>query len=129
MKRLLLPALFALAACGTPQENCIYGATRDARVVTNLISQTEANIARGYGLEKTIEMKTEWVDCTPLPTEDNPTPKPHMCFDEVPTEVTRPVALDLNAEKAKLTSLRQKQAAQAAQSSAIVAECQALYPE
>lgn len=129
MKRLTLPALLLLTACGTPQERCIAASTRDARVVTQLIAETEANIARGYALESAAEMRPDWVDCTPLPTEDNPNPRKDMCFVDVPTEVTRPVAIDLNAERAKLTSLRQKQATQAAQTDAIVAECRALYPE
>ena len=33
MRRLLLPALLILTACGTPQEQCISAATRDMRVV------------------------------------------------------------------------------------------------
>jgi hypothetical protein len=130
MKRaLFLPALLIIAACGTPQEQCISASTRDARVVSQLISETETNIARGYALETVVELNKEWVDCTPVPTEKKPNPKPKMCFVDVPTEVTRPVAIDLNAERAKLTSLRQKQADQARQATAIVVQCQALYPE
>ena len=52
-----------------------------------------------------------------------------MCFKDVPTEVTRPVALDLNAERAKLASLQQTQSTQAGQTQSVVAQCQALYPE
>lgn len=129
MNRLPLVALLLLTACGTPQEQCIAGSTRDARVVNQLIVETEANLARGYALEEAIEMEPDWVDCTPLPTEEKPKPKKKMCFVEVPTEVTRPVAIDLNAERAKLASLRERQSAQAAQTAAIVAECQARYPE
>lgn len=125
----LLPVLLLLAACGTPQEQCIANATRDARVVNDLIAQTQANIARGYALETVVELKSDYVDCTPLPTEEDPTPKRDMCFKDVPTEVTRPVALDLNAERAKLASLRQTQAAQANQTQSVVTQCQALYPE
>ena len=129
MKRILLPALFALAACGTPQEQCINASTHDARVIAGLIAETEANIARGYALVETVEMKPDWVDCTPLPTEANPTPKKDLCYEDVPTKVTKPVALDLNAEKAKLLSLRQRQASLAGQMDSIVAQCKARYPE
>ncbi len=129
MKRLTLVSLLLLTACGTPQERCINASTRDARIVARLITETEANIARGYALETGIEMRPDWVDCTPLPTEDNPNPRSDMCFEQVPTEVRRPVAIDLNSEKAKLASLRQTQASQAAQTQAIVAECKARYPE
>ncbi len=129
MKRLTLPALLLLTACGTPQEQCIAGATRDARVVNQLIAETEANIARGYAMESGVRMQSDWVDCTPLPTEQKPHPRQKMCFEQVPVEVTRPVAIDLDAERAKLASLRQKQTAQAAQTASIVAQCRALHPE
>ena len=68
MKPLILPVLLILFACGTPQEQCIAGSTRDARVVNDLIRETEANLARGYALETGIEMKPDWIDCTPTPT-------------------------------------------------------------
>ena len=59
MKPLILPVLLILFACGTPQEQCIAGSTRDARVVNDLIRETEANLARGYALETGIEMKPD----------------------------------------------------------------------
>lgn len=129
MNRILLPALLILTACGTPQENCIHAANRDARVVDQLIAETEANLARGYAVETVVKLKQDWVDCTRLPTEEKPNPKPKMCLEDVPFEVTQPVALDLNAERAKLTSLRQQQARQYAQSQTLVAQCQAQFPE
>jgi hypothetical protein len=129
MKPVLFPALLILVACGTPQEQCIAGNTRDARVVTQLIAQTEANIARGYALETVVELDMEFVDCTPLPTKKNPDPRRKMCLEDVPSEVERPVAIDLNAERAKLASLHQRQAEQMSQAGAIVTQCRALYPE
>lgn len=129
MNRFLLPALLVLAACGTPQEQCIGQNTRDLRVITGLVAETEANLARGYGLETVVKLRKDYVDCTAAPTAENPTPQPSMCWVDEPYETTQPVALDLNAERAKLTSLRQQQQSLAKQAETIVAQCQALYPE
>lgn len=129
MKPLPLIALALLTACATPQEQCIAGASRDARIVNELIKQTEANLARGYALETVVALEKDWVDCSPPPTAENPAPEPDMCLMDVPVEKTRPVAIDLNAEAAKLSSLRQQQAKFAAEAEAVVAQCRALYPE
>lgn len=129
MKRLTVIAFAALSACATPQEQCISAASRDARIVGELIKEVEANLARGYALETTLVLEKDWVDCTPPPTAENPTPEPDMCLVDVPVERTRPVAIDLNAEAAKLASLRQQQSRMLAGAEAVVAECRALYPE
>jgi hypothetical protein len=129
MKRFLLAPLLVLTACGTPQEQCIGGATRDMRVVDRLISETEANIARGYGYEEVTVFMPEWVDCTPRPTTANPAPPQQMCFEDVPQTSRKAVALDLNAEAAKLKSLKAKRAQQAKAAEAAIRQCKAQYPE
>lgn len=129
MKRFLLAPLLILTACGTPQEQCIGGATRDIRVVDRLISETEANLARGYGYEEVTVFMPEWVDCTPHPTAANPNPPPQMCFEDVPQTSRKAVALDLNAEAAKLKSLKAKHAQQAKAAEAAIRQCKAQYPE
>lgn len=129
MKRLPLIALAALTACGTPQEQCITRATSDARIVSTLIAETKANLARGYRLHTIVVLEREWADCTPPATAENPSPQQDMCLIDVPAEVTRPVAIDLNAEAAKLASLQAKQAAQAREAEAAIAECKALHPQ
>ena len=129
MKRSLLPALLMLTACGTPQEQCIGAATRDMRVVDRLIVETEGNLARGYGYENVTIYLPEWQDCTARPTTANPDPRPNMCLEEVPRTTRQAVALDLNAERAKLQSLQQKRAQQAKTATTAVAQCKAQYPE
>lgn len=129
MKRFLLAPLLVLTACGTPQEQCIGGATRDMRVVDRLIGETEANIARGYGYEEVTVFMPEWVDCTPRPTTANPAPPRQMCFEDVPQTSRKAVALDLNAEAAKLKSLKAKRAQQAKAAEAAIRQCKAQYPE
>ena len=129
MKRLLLVPLVLLAACGTPQEQCISANTRDLQVVDRLIRQTEGNLARGYGYETVTRYEPRWIDCTPLPTEENPQPASRMCFDQVPVTVRQEVALDLNAEAAKLKSLKAKRAGLAKAAEAVITACRAKFPE
>ncbi|MGQ0610734.1 MAG: hypothetical protein ACT4N9_06485 [Paracoccaceae bacterium] len=129
MRRLSLISLGLLAACASPQENCIAGATRDAHVINGLVAETEANLLRGYALQTVVVLEKDWVDCTPPPTEAEPFPAPKMCLADVPVEKTQAVAIDLRAEAAKLDSLRQQQVRLSEQAHAEIAQCQTLYPE
>ncbi len=130
MKRLLLVTLgLGLAACGTPQQQCISQVSRDLRIVEKFIVESEANLARGYALAEVVETHPEFVDCTPEPTSTKPDPKPRKCLVDVAETVTRPVAIDLDAEAAKLASLRAKRAQLITQTNAAVAACQRQYPE
>jgi hypothetical protein len=127
---IILTSLAALTACGTPQQQCIGAVTRDIRVVDRLIAETEANIARGYALERTVKTRMEWQVCGyPAPTPENSEPSPRLCLEDVPYETRQPVAIDLNAERAKLAGLREKRAQQGAEVAPAIAACQAAYPE
>ena len=129
MKRLLFAPILLLVACGTPQEQCISANTRDLQVVDRLIRDAEGNLARGYGYQTVTEYEPRWIDCTPRPTEAVPNPASQMCFDRVPVSVRKEVALDLNAEAAKLKSLKVKRAALAKAAESVVAQCKAKFPE
>ena len=122
-------ALGLLAACGTPQQQCVAGATRDLRVVDRLVAETEGNLSRGYAFASVDETRPRFVDCTPDPTPERPDPKPRQCLEEVTETVSRPVAIDLNAEAAKLASLQTKRAELARSAQAVIAACQRQYPE
>ncbi|WP_054008970.1 hypothetical protein [Cypionkella psychrotolerans] len=129
MKRIVLPALLILAACGTPQENCISGATRDMRVVDRLIAETEGNIQRGYAYETVTLSRTVWRQCGYRGKPGKPDMGPQMCLDDVDYTEQRPKAIDLNAESAKLASLKAKRAVQAKAASPSIKACKAQYPE
>ena len=129
MKRILLPGLLILSACGTPQEQCIGAATRDMRVVDRLIAEVEGNLARGYGYENVTVYRPEWQNCAPRPTKENPTPAVEMCLEQVPQTTRQAIALDLTAERAKLISLKQKRGQQAKAAEGAVAQCRQQYPE
>jgi hypothetical protein len=127
MKRVLI--LLALAACGTPQEQCIRGVTGDLSTLDRLIAETEGNIARGFGYETRVVTMPRWLDCTPRPTAADPEPKSQMCLEDVAEEVRRPVALNLTEENAKLASMRDRRAQIASAMAPAVAACQQRYPE
>ena len=129
MKRIVIPALLILTGCATPQERCINMVTRDMRVVDQLIAESMATLARGYALETQIVTRTDFEDCTPRATENYPNPRPKMCLVEVPETITRPRAVDLNVEKAKLASLEAKSAQQSKAAAKSIAACRAEYPK
>jgi hypothetical protein len=129
MKRIVIPALLILTGCATPQERCINAATRDMQVVDQLIAESMATLARGYALETQIVTRTDFEDCTPRATPDYPNPQPKMCLVEVPQTITRPKAVDLTAEKAKLKSLEVKSAQQSTAAAQGIAACRAQYPK
>lgn len=130
MKRLSFLALAALAACGTPQEQCINRNTRDLRTVDRLIAETQGNLERGYAYETITVYEDYWTTCPmPAPVEGEPAPQPRMCLDERPVTEQRPKAIDLNAEERKLDSLKSKRNQLARQAEAVIAQCKAQYPE
>ncbi|OYU38537.1 MAG: hypothetical protein CFE33_14640 [Pseudorhodobacter sp. PARRP1] len=129
MKRIVLPALLLLTACGTPQENCISGATRDMRVVDRLITESERNLERGYAYETVTRTRTVWRPCEFGGPRGKPDARPHMCLDDEDFTEQRVVSIDLNAEAAKLASLKAKRAAQAKAAGPAIKACRAQYPE
>lgn len=129
MKRIVLPILALLSACGTPQDQCINAATRDMRIVDRLILETEGNLARGYGYRNVTIHVPDWTDCTPDATVSNPDPRPKLCFEPVPRTAREPVAIDLAAERSKLTGLRRKRTDHIRAAEAAIAQCKAAYPE
>jgi hypothetical protein len=130
MRALILLPLLALTACGTPQERCINGQTRDLRVLNRLIAETEGNLGRGYAYEQVTITTTEWRMCQePPPAPDQPAPPAHLCLEDVNQTVTQPKAIDLAAEAAKLKSMKAKRAQLSKAAAPAIAQCKAQYPE
>lgn len=129
MKRLILLALVLLAACGTPQEQCINRSTRDLRIMDRLIAETEANLERGYAIEQTAIRETYWDYCPQRALTGTPPIPPRLCLKERVIVVDRPTAIDLEAEARKLESLKRKRKELAAAAAALIAQCKAEYPE
>lgn len=131
MRRLILSmsVLSLLAACGTPQEQCINRNTRDLRTVEKLIAEVQGNLDRGYAIEQYSVSVPVWKDCV-VPSNDPTAPvQTRLCLDEETETRTRPVAVDLNAERAKLESLFTKRDQLAQEAQGVIAQCKAQYPE
>lgn len=130
-----LAGMAFLAACDTPQEQCIRMNAHDLWTVNRLITETEAKLARGYGYVTVEETHPAWVICDYYPAPPpapgaRPGPaRPRYCFDDVTQTVQKPVAIDVAAEKRKLADLKRKQAELSRASASVVAACQAKYPE
>ena len=126
---LAAPILLSLSACGTPQEQCIRSVSHDVIVLDRLIVETQGNLTRGFGYVDTVVSQPAFLDCTPGATAANPNPPPQTCFEDVSTTVTKPVAIDLNAEAAKLASMQKRRAQMSKALAPAVADCQARYPK
>ena len=130
MKRIVCLALTLLAACGTPQEQCIARETRDLRVLDRLIAETQGNIDRGYALVEVQVERNRWVLCPAPPTvEGAPPAKPRMCLDDYFETETRPRAINLAVEADKLSSMMAKRTSTAKAAERPIAACRAAYPE
>ncbi|MFQ1699014.1 hypothetical protein ACJ5NV_00330 [Loktanella agnita] len=121
-----LPIL-ALTACATPREQCISGATRDVRILRMLITEVEGNIARGYALAEEQEIRTRPRMCRD--EEADGSVDRYICNAVDTVTVTRPQAIDLQAEQAKLDSLRERLATAEPAANQTVAQCIATHPE
>lgn len=108
MRHLLLALALPLAACATPREKCEDAATRDLKIVTDLITETEQNIARGYAISRTVEERYVLNFCFSDDFKDGKT-RYVMCNEWEPRVVEKPVAIDLDAERKKLVSLKKQQ--------------------
>lgn len=133
MKPVLLPILALLAACGTPQEQCIARNTRDLRTVNSLIEEAEGNLARGYALvDETISFPS-WEPCLRpgRPTVDNPNPAPiyGTCRTREYRTIQQPQSIDLAAEAKKLAQLKEKRAQLSRAAEPVINACRATYPE
>lgn len=127
--RFVLLPLMLLAACGTPQEQCIARETRDLRVVERLIAEAEGNLDRGYALVTVTVWEDVWRWCRdPVPEGAEPG-KPYLCQDEVARQETRPKAIDLEEEARKLSQLKAKRKDLARRAEAAVEQCRRDYPE
>ncbi len=124
---LLLIAAVGLSACQTPREACVAEASEQFRTIELLIAETRGNLDRGYAIEteQRIDVDREICDVE-LP---DGTERRFFCDDTDVVEVERPVAIDLNAERAKLDSLLEQRGRLLGQQEARLAACRAAYPE
>jgi hypothetical protein len=126
-KTLIILPLLGLAACATPRESCIAAASRDLTVVNQLISQTELNVARGYGIDTRQEVRSIPRIC--YDERPDGTVRTEICDQTYVRDVSVPVALDLDSERAKLRQLKEQRNRLKGPTDAAVRQCVATYPE
>lgn len=131
--RLALALPLLLAACGTPQERCISTATRDLRILTRLIEESQANLARGFAYEEYTVTRSRWVHCHSDSEVDSDghrrSGRTYMCLDDYTDTVRRPVAIDLAQERRKLDSMLVKKRELNRVAAAQIEGCRAQFPE
>ncbi|GGL52128.1 hypothetical protein [Wenxinia marina] len=128
--RPVLPALAAilvLAGCLSPREACIASVSRELNTINSLIAETQGNLARGYALEERTEIYTVPRRCDG--TNADGTTFTYSCPEQRTRSRNEPVAIDLNAERAKLNSLLERRASMEAGTNAAVRQCIASNPE
>lgn len=126
-----LSLVLIVAACGTPQEQCISRNTSEYRTVSRLLAEVEGNLARGYAWEEREVTRPEWDDC-PMVVRDkngNSGVVYRPCLrNTVDTERYR-VPIDPAAETRKRDNLAARKATLARSAAAAVDACKAAYPE
>lgn len=127
MRAALFIVPLLLTACATPREACLDEVNREVRVLDKLIEQTQGNLSRGFAVEERQELRTRRTFCTGK-NEDGSTFR-FRCEETDTVTRTIPVAIDLNAERAKLASLEQRQRQNISNAEAGIAQCIARYPE
>lgn len=123
MRRSAVLICVFLAACGTPQEQCIRIESRELIVLDRLIAETRANLARGYALENVTRQELVWMRC-----DVPPGAPPRMCHEFVPVERQEPRAIDPTAERRKLAGLESKRREVETTLAPKIAACKARYP-
>jgi hypothetical protein len=118
---LLLP----LAACATPQEQCVAAATQDLRVLDALIVETRANIQRGYGVEEEIVPSNGFTYCFGNWGYNSGI---NFCSNPGTTTVERAVTIDLDEERKKLRGLEQSRRDAVTRTERALAACEARFP-
>ncbi|NVK06279.1 MAG: hypothetical protein HWD81_01945, partial [Marivivens sp.] len=110
-----------------PRERCINEVTSNQRTLNALIAETQANIDRGYALAERSEVVT--IDRTCTQTLESGEQVRFPCDEVMTREYKVPVAIDLNAEQAKLQSLLQRREAMASTVQDGINQCVAIHPE
>jgi len=119
----LLPALALIAACATPQEQCINTASNEVRSIRSGISTTQGNIARGYAIHRSQESYQAPDICY------NKDKKPYRCFHTQYRTIETPVTIDVTEERRKLANLNKRLPVATRKMNAGVANCRIQYPE
>ena len=126
-KSLFFLPLAALAACATPQEQCISQVSAQARVLQAQVNETRGNIQRGYAIATVQDVRTVNTRCTG--TNADGTTFTFPCQEVETVDRQEPVAINVAEERVKLADLEARLRTAQAQADAGRAQCIAQYPE
>lgn len=116
---MLFAAALGLAACATPAERCIANATDDLSALDAEISETEANIARGYRFDDSVTVNVGATFCTGSGNVS-------LCLEGDKDLPKRKIPINVNTERAKLASLKRERASRVERMELELAACQSL---
>ncbi len=125
--------LFALApvallvACASPQQQCLTNVTQELRVNAYLIAQTQANLDRGYAIDREQRVSRGFDMCRSRDEDGHISTT--MCRSTKVRNVDVPQAINLDVERGTLDQLLAKRAILERQATAATAQCRALYPQ
>lgn len=114
----------ALAACATPQQQCVTNATRDLQVVDSLIVETTQNIQRGYAIREDVVPSSGFNWCFGNYGYNSGV---SLCSNNTTRIRRTPVAINPQAEQEKLESLQAQRVTLATRSQEQLAACQAQF--
>ena len=118
-----LTALALLAACATPQEQCINTAANEVGTLRNNIVTLNGNISRGYAIHHSQEQYEVADICY---DKDK---KPYTCHHTAYRSVETPVTIDVADQRRKLAELKRRLPAATQRMNQGIAACRATYPE
>ncbi|SDL27673.1 hypothetical protein [Aliiruegeria lutimaris] len=120
-----LIALLALAGCATPRESCLSTAQRELATIDKLIAETQANLARGYALQREYYTTSRVTMCAGSRRNS-------LAWNYCTVPETRvreePVAIDRATEERKLRELKQTRKQAEAEAQQKIAYCEAKFP-
>jgi hypothetical protein len=126
-RTLFILPLIALTACATPREQCVNDASRQTRVLTQLVNEARGNLARGYALAESTDVRTLTRTCRGRDANDEVFTYP--CNETETFTTTRPVSIDLDAEQVKLAQLERRLSQAQTNANTSIAQCIAIHPE
>ncbi|ARE40168.1 hypothetical protein RGUI_2027 [Rhodovulum sp. P5] len=129
MRTAALLTLLLLAACASPRAACERDATRDVRVLDDLIAETERTLARGYGVEREPYRRMRVNFCYGGQWGDRNRVGLSFCTAPETAWRDRPVAVDLTAERARLRQLKASRHDLGRTALRKLEVCRARYPE
>ena len=124
---LMICPVIALSACLNPQERCIEENVRELRELRALTSETRVNAARGYAIEEYQEIEVIRATCRGENADG--TTFTFDCEETRVVDLTRRVAIDVDAEVRRLDQLEARVARLEQSAEQDAALCRSLHPE